>query len=208
MGEAMFEMFAGKSKHDCNLAKRWEAYGVKSKFDENKMELDIQLPSGWKNTMSPMDHKAVSNAWAEDIADVDWCDDVAYEIHLDRDTHTYRIDKLVAEMLDEDGLIEFSTPLTFEFIEAALPKTTIDVQLVAKVKTTKGDTKTIKLVEGTLTIPDEPAAIGNNTAGVFVIVAGGFALFAHYDIGTPGRITHFAFMGKIAGLKKEYATLG
>jgi len=207
MGEPTYDMFAGKGNHDCDVAGRWKAYGVDTSFDEKSQNMEIMLPKGWENTMTPGDHKDVADAWGKDVAGVDWCEDVAYELHLHRHNYTYRIEKIVAENLDEDGLMEFSTPLAFEFVENAMPGTTIGVQLVAKVKTADGEVKILKLVEGTLTIPDEPVAIGNNTAGVFVVVAGGLGLFAHYDIGKKGRITHFAFMGKIQGLEMEYSTL-
>jgi hypothetical protein len=207
MSEPTYDMFAGKGNHDCNVADRWTAYGVETSFDKDSKNMELILPPGWENTMTPEDHKAVADAWGKEVSAVDWCDDVTYELHLDRDNYAYRIEKIVAESLDEEGSMDISTPLAFEYVENAMPGTTIGVQLVAKVKTADGEVTTLKLVEGTLTIQDEPVAIGNNTAGAFVVVAGGLALFAHYDIGTKGRITHFAFMGKIHCLKLEYTNI-
>jgi hypothetical protein len=209
MSKPVYDTFAAKGNHDCDVAKRWKAYGVDSSFEEETKTLAIKLPEGWVNTMTEEQHKATAAAWCID----DPMLDVVYEMHIGRGGEDCRIDKLLAIQLDHEGAIEFSTPTgicngvpQWHFVEDALPGTTLDIQLVAKVKVAnkKAPIRTLNLVQGTLTIPAEPVALGNNTAGIFVVVAGGFALFAHYEVGSPGRITHFAFMGNMAGFEREF----
>jgi hypothetical protein len=201
MTNTVYDTFAAKGKHDCDVAKRWKAYGVESSFDEETNTLAFEMPKGWVNTMTEKQHKATAAAWCIDEPTLN----VVYEMHIGT-CDSCRIEKLVVVELDDEGSIEFSTPATpgsFECVNA-FPGTTLDILLVAKVKLARGAPRTLHLIQGTLTIPAEPVALGNNTAGAFVVVAGGFALFAHYDMSTPGTLSHFALMGNMSGLERYF----
>jgi hypothetical protein len=52
MSKPVYDTFAGKGNHDCDVAKRWEAYGVESSYEEETKELQFKLPKGWVNTMT------------------------------------------------------------------------------------------------------------------------------------------------------------
>jgi hypothetical protein len=199
----VYETFAAQGAHDCDVAKRWEAYGVESSFEEETKTLALKLPKGWVSTMTDEEHKATEEGWCIDEATYN----VDYELHLSRANEFYRVEKLVVVEIDKEGSIEFSTsakPGAFKIVEGALPGTTLEVKLVATAKLASGESRTLDLIEGTLTFPAEPVALGNNTPGVFVVVAGGFALFAHYDVSTPGAVSHMALMGKMGGLELEF----
>ena len=199
----LYNTFLASGVHDCDVAKRLDAYGVESTFDSETNTLELAMPVGWNDTMSVEDHASVVEGWCIDDATLN----VTFNMHLTQKGLT-RVDALTLVEIDDEATIELSTAVkqgAFEFVENVFPGTELDIKLVATVKMANGPPKTLKLIEGRINTPSEPAALGNNTAGMFFAVAGGIALFAHYDIGTPGRVTHFAFMGKMSGLETHFS---
>jgi hypothetical protein len=178
---------------------------VQSTYDPETETLDLTLPVGWTDTMSQADR---------DTRAAEWCiDDPTYDVQYELQVATYSDAQATVAMYEttekmqvserEHGFLEFCTTNCFKPLANVHAGVTVCLVLRAVVSMAKGAPKKINLVEGRFVSQEKLAVLGESSAGLFFIAAGGFAIFAHY--GTTACVTHIALVGKVENVLEDSA---
>jgi hypothetical protein len=179
--------------HNGHLAKSWEAYGVSTTFDPETRSLELHLPDGWSDVMTPEEKAKRSDDW--NITDPTF--NVEYDLVLGIGPEA-KVEMLHAIPKD-DGDVEFRTSLNFVPIGGVVPGFGMAVEFRSHVKLNSGSKVTSTLIKGVMKAPKIPNPLPHANSGIFLVLEAGIQFFGYY--GTPETITSIGLVGKIEKLE-------
>jgi|AntAceMinimDraft_5_1070358.scaffolds.fasta_scaffold13764_3 hypothetical protein len=189
--DALYDAFTGQGV----LATHWNASGVRTQYDSETKELSIDIPVGWTDRMSEETRRFRTQEWCLDAPTFNV--DYALLIATTDGKVLRQVNMIATE--HEDDTISFRTNVQFEPLRGVCRGTALHIDLVARVKVTKGDPRILPLIVGEAIVPEQTRWLSGNTPGFFFVADAGFIVSMHTlpEALDKMTLTHVSFMGRM-----------